>query len=335
MLRAQTPLRVGFAGGGTDIPPFPSLERGAALSAAVNRYAYGTLLAQGRPAPVVDAPDLLRALRLSAGGQRRSAGPAQLTAAVTRRFPRPAGGYQVTVRADARPGDGLGAGAAQVVTMVALLRQHHRLGLGAYETAQLAHDVERLDLGVPGGAQDQYVAALGGFTFLEFDGDQVLATPLDLPAGTVQRLQDSLVLCHLGRPRGWRGAVDEQTRRVRAGCADTLAALRQQRRLAIRMRAALLADRLEEFGALMAEVFSQQQRLCRAANTPRVAEIYGRVRAAGALGGTLTGASGGHLLVYCAPGRRGPVADAAAGQGLSAQQVVFESSGVRTWEVAG
>jgi D-glycero-alpha-D-manno-heptose-7-phosphate kinase len=334
LFRAKAPLRVSFAGGGTDVAPFPEREGGVVLSATINRYAYGTLRPRTDGRIRLESLDLDTALEYGATEPPTLDGRLDLVKAAVRRVaeleePR---GIDLLLRTAAPPGSGLGASSALIVALIGLLSEYHRLSLTDYELAQLAWEVERVDLGLKGGLQDQYAAAFGGFNFIEFHADQVIVNPLRIKPTILNELEANLLLFFTGATRSGDHIIEDQTRRYEEADADALAGLRMQKQLAGEMKDALLRGRLTHFGELMAEAWEYKKRMSPRISTPIIEEAYAEARRAGAIGGKVTGAGGGgFMLFYCQPGTDHRVAARLSALGLEPADFSFDTEGLRTW----
>ena len=331
MLRARAPLRLSFAGGGTDVPPYPAREGGCVLSAAINLYAFGALSPRPGEAIYLRSADLGLALEFAQGAPPAYDGQLDLAKAAIRRLGG-GGGYEMYLHTDAPPGSGLGASSSLMVAVMGLLREWRRLVLNEHELAALAYRLERIELGIPGGKQDQYAAACGGWNFIEFNAEEVVVNPLRLPADVEHELEHNLVLCFTGTTRVATAIVNDQTRRCARGEPASLAALRRQKELAVEMKRLLLARRPREFGLLLADAWESKRRLSPQISNPRVDALYAAARAAGALGGKLSGAGGGgYMIFYCDFERRLAVEAALRAQGCALREFAFEPLGLETW----
>ncbi|HTY73680.1 MAG TPA: GHMP kinase [Actinomycetes bacterium] len=337
ILRARAPLRISFAGGGTDVPPFPADEGGAVLSATINRYAFASLVP--RCDRQVSVRSLDYGLSVEFGVDERPAFDGDLDlakAAVHRLIDRELDGFDLFLHSSAPPGSGLGASSAMVVALVAVLQERCRLGLTDYVLAEVAHDVERTDLGIRGGRQDHYSATFGGFNFIEFGADRVVVNPLRVKPEVVNELEHNLLLVYTGRTRLSDHIIDDQVRRYSAGDSEAVKGLQQQKELARQMKDALLRGRHDDFGHLLDEAWQAKRRLSPRIATPFIDEVYERAVRAGALGGKVTGAGGGgYMVFYCAFDRRHLVAEDLLGLGLSVGEITFEPLGLTTWRVDG
>jgi D-glycero-alpha-D-manno-heptose-7-phosphate kinase len=219
-----------------------------------------------------------------------------------------------------------------MVTLVGLLRERYGLQMDAYEVAAVAHDLERVDLGIRGGAQDHYAAAFGGFNYIEFFGDHVLVNPLRLREDTIHELEHNLLLCFTGRTRASDGVIADQSSRLASGNSETVEGLRAQKELVMELKRALLYNRLRDFGSLLGEAWEQKKRLSPRISTGYIDEAYAVARREGALGGKVTGAGGGgFMLMYCDFERKHRVAEALTAMDVQVEEVAFTQAGLSTW----
>ena len=334
-LRAKAPLRVSFAGGGTDVSPFPETEGGVVLSATIARYVYGSLTPRADGTISIDSPDLgLSAeFAVGVGNEQHLHGSLDLVKGAIRRLGvMERQGYDLFLNSSAPPGSGLGSSSAVMVTLVGLLKDRYGLALDDYELAALAWQIERKDLNIRGGLQDHYAAAFGGFNFIEFHADHVVVNPLRISDPTMDELEHNLLLCFTGRTRASDHIIDDQTERVVRGEGEAVEGLRQQKVLAEQMKRELLLGRVDDFGALLGEAWEQKKRMSPRITTPYIDEAYAAARAAGALGGKVTGAGGGgYLLLYCAFERRHQVQEALQKLEMTVDEVAFSTRGLTTW----
>jgi D-glycero-alpha-D-manno-heptose-7-phosphate kinase len=334
LYRAKAPLRISFAGGGTDVPPFPEQEGGVALSATIGRYAYGTLEPRSDGQIYIESLDFGEAITYSPEDQLVYDGKLDLVKAAILHLGRPETGFNLVLHSDAPPGSGLGASSAVMVTLVGLLKEWKSLPLTDYEIADMAHRIERHDLGIQGGLQDHYAAAFGGFNYIEFAGDRVIVNPLRIPADVQNELQYNLLLVFTGRVRLSARIIEDQVARFEARESDSVEALREIKRLTGEMKAHLLRKELDAFGALLHDEWVQKKRMSARISTPELDAIYDAARAAGASGGKITGAGGGgYMLLYCPGGARHRVARKLVDLGCSVADFGFEPVGLQTWRV--
>jgi D-glycero-alpha-D-manno-heptose-7-phosphate kinase len=331
VVRARAPLRLSFAGGGTDVSPFPATEGGAVLSATIDRYAYGSLTPRDDARISVHSLDLGMSLEFDAGDEPSFDGRLDLVKAAVRRLGGTTAGFDLLLQSNAPPGSGLGSSSSMLVALVGLLREHHRLPLTDYEVADLAYQAERVDLRIRGGHQDHYAATFGGFNFIEF-GERVIVNPLRVPDSTLNELQLNLLLCYTGTTRQSSRIISDQSARLASGESETLEGLRAQKELAVTMKSALLRGELNEFGALLGEAWKQKKRMSPLIATEFIEEAYEVAMRAGALGGKVTGAGGGgYILFYCDFARKHRLAEALTRMGGVVTDFAFEPKGLTTW----
>jgi D-glycero-alpha-D-manno-heptose-7-phosphate kinase len=339
VLRARAPLRISFAGGGTDVAPFPEREGGAVLSATLNSYAYSTLRPRTDDRITVQSLDFDSTIDLDVSGPIVYDGHLDLPKAAIKRvheFPG-AGrsrGFDLFLHTNAPPGSGLGGSSAVMVSVIGLVAAHLGVDLTPHEVAEVAYRLEREDLGVPGGYQDQYAASFGGFNFMEFGKDDVVVYPLRVREATVHELEHNMLLVYSGQTRVSDHIIEDQTNRYETGNEDALAGLRAQKELAHAMKEALLRGEVNQVGRLLGEAWAEKQRLSTRITTPQIDEAMEVALGAGALGGKVTGAGGGgHMIFVCRFERKHVVAERLMALGMRVSEFTFSREGLTTWRV--
>ena len=332
-IRARAPLRISFAGGGTDVPPFPTIEGGCVLSATIDRYAHGSLIPRTDRMVSIESVDFKTTAEMKLDNEILCDGSLDLIKAAVRRFGNVGtDGYDLVLRSSAPPGSGLGSSSTMMVALTGLLAQHYGVAMSAYQVAELAWTIEREDLGIAGGMQDLYAATFGGFNFIEFS-DRVIVNPLRIRDETVLELELSLLLCFTGVTRDSARVIEDQTQRAMTGADDTLAGLRAQKALAVAMKAALLTGELNEFGELLGEAWTQKKRLSPFITNDRIDELYELAISKGALGGKITGAGGGgYILLFCDFSKKHRVIEALEFADAVVTEFAFDSRGLTTWQ---
>lgn len=335
LFRAKAPLRVSFAGGGTDVPPFPAREGGAVLNATINRYAFGALRPNTNGKIGIESVDLGLALSFNATDVPAYDGNLDLVkAAIQKLGGQDTTGYDLFLHSDAPPGSGLGSSSTMMVVLVGLFKELKNLPLTDYDTADLAYVIERKHLGIEGGLQDQYAATFGGFNFMEFGQGQVIVNPLRISQDVLNELEHNLLLCYTGTTRRSDRIIEDQMARYERGEQATVEGLRKQKEVAIAMKNALLQRRLRVFAELLAEGWESKKKLSPKVSTERMDEMYEQARRHGALGGKIPGAGGGgYMLFYCMFEGKHKVAEALRCMGAQTCEFSFESRGLQTWTV--
>lgn len=335
IIRAKAPLRISFAGGGTDVAPFPELEGGCVLSATIDRYAWGTLRPRNDGMICIDSQDFGTSLAYSSRRELKLDGNMDLAkAAISRLTGDYDQGFDLYLHSDAPPGSGLGSSSAMMVVLVGLLKEWKNLRLTDYQVAEVAYEVERVDLGIQGGMQDQYAAAFGGVNHIEFFADHVLVNSLRLSPDILNELEYNLLLVDTGTVRLSSDIITDQVGRYERGEAASIDALREMKRLTGEMKDRLLRRRFDEFGELLHEEWQHKKRMSDRISNPELDALYEVAQEEGAIGGKITGAGGGgHMLLYCGFDRKHRVAEALRARGCEPTEVALEPLGLQTWRV--
>jgi D-glycero-alpha-D-manno-heptose-7-phosphate kinase len=335
LIRVKAPLRISFAGGGTDVPPFPEREGGHVLTATINRHVFGTLRPRDNHRIQIESADLGLTLDYSVAAAKQYDGNLDLVkAAIYNLGGNNSSGFDLFLHSEAPPGSGLGSSSSLMVAIVSLLKDFKGLALTDYEVGALAYKLEREELGIKGGLQDQYASTFGGFNFIEFSADRVLVNPLRIPQDTINELEHNLILCFTGTTRASDRIIEDQTSRYEHNEAQTLLGLRRQKELAIEMKDALLRRQLGYFGELLHTSWEYKKKLSDKISSPAIDELYEAARKNGAIGGKILGAGGGgYMMLYCTFEHKHKVTQAVKRLGAVVSEVGFEGHGVQTWRV--
>jgi D-glycero-alpha-D-manno-heptose-7-phosphate kinase len=329
-LEVVAPLRISFVGGGTDFPHWYREHGGAVLSATIDHHVRVTITPRVDRQVRVRSHDLGHLVEYHLDEAPVYDGSMDLAKAAIARVG-VAGGIDVDIQSDAPPGSGLGGSSALATAVVAGLLFLDDRSVSADVLAGLSYAVERVDLGISGGWQDQYAAAYGGFNLIEFDPVAVRVTPIRASAGILGRLGRMLMLCYTGSVRRNVGLIDRQIELHRQGREDTHLGLKQLQVLAYEMRDAVEAGDLGSMGGLLGDAFEAKRRM-----NPHIAEhtpieaMLDAAASAGATGGKICGAGGGgYLLIACEPERQAAVRIALEHLGGQFAPFAFHADGVR------
>jgi D-glycero-alpha-D-manno-heptose-7-phosphate kinase len=338
-VRARAPLRLGFGGGGTDVPPFCDDYGGIVLNATIAMHAHASIemradgkvqfIAVDNEACFEGSPDFEvdreSGLALHQGVYKR----------IVKEFlggaPLP---VTVTTYCDAPPGSGLGSSSTLVVAMLQAYRELLALPLGEYDIAQLAYDIERVDIGQLGGRQDQYSATFGGVNFMEFRKDQVIVNPLRIRPATLYELEAMTVLYFTGVSRSSASIIGRQVEGMRDNSPGTLAALHQIKRDAVRMKEALLRNDLRTFAEILGSAWETKKNLADGITNGSIDRIFDIARDAGALAGKVTGAGGGGYIFFIVePTVRPRVLRALGKEAGHVMTATFTTEGAQAWRI--
>ncbi len=337
ILRAKAPLRISFCGGGTDVSPYPEEKGGVVLSTTIDKYVYATLRTRADDLVSLTSLDYDQTCAYPLAAPLPIDGTLDLLKGVVNHF-RAAnglpGGFELLVHSDAPVGSGLGASSTLVTALVGLLRDWIREPLTNYEIAELTYQIERQELKIPGGRQDQYAATFGGFNLIEFSSDHTIVNPLRIRREVVNELEYSMLLCFTGATRTSAHIVENQVRSYVERKPRVVKSLDVMKDLTFEMKAALLRDRVRLFGELLDRAWHAKKDLDPGITTEQVDRLYDAGRAAGAIGGKLLGAGGGgYLLVFCPFDRKQMIARALEAAGGALVPFALEERGLQTWVV--
>jgi D-glycero-alpha-D-manno-heptose-7-phosphate kinase len=339
-IRARVPLRLGLAGGGTDLSPYCDEFGGAVLNLTIDRYAYATI----EPSPDgyihFIAPDLNVTETFPSDREAIESSKLPLHAGVMTRMLRDFGGnampaIRVASFVDAPPGSGLGSSSALVVALVEAFRALLVAPLGPYDVAHLAFEIERIDLALAGGRQDQYAATFGGVNFIEFHAnDRVIVNPLRVPPGVLNELEISLITCFSGITRRSDAIIAEQQRRMGAIADPAIEGLHQLKRDAVEMKQALLRGEIRHMAVLLNHSWEAKKQTATGVSTNTIEQLYRCAFAEGAIGGKISGAGGGGFMMFIVPPeRRIAVIRGLNALGGTASGVHFTQTGAESWAV--
>ena len=284
IIRARSPLRISFVGGGTDLPHWYTQHPGATLSSTINRYAHVSLYPRPDKEVHIHSVALGYTVRYNLEDGPVFDGVLDLAKAAIRRLGL-SQGMELDVRSDAPPGSGLGGSSALTSAVIGTVAHYAGQVLTKYELAEMNHTIERVDLGIRGGKQDQYATAFGGFNLMEFYADRTVVNPLRVDRDIVNDLEAHLLLCFTGHARSNLGLIDKQVQFYAQGREETVRGMRRLYEMVFEMKEALLKGRLDTFGRMLNEAYVNKKRM-----NPEVAqgtiidELYAVALAHGALG---------------------------------------------------
>lgn len=320
--------------------PFCDRHGGFVMNVTIDKFAYATLDASPAGAIEFHALDAGSVQVLDPGEPDLGPGPQQLMRGVYLRVCETyLGGKQPALRvrahSDAPPGSGLGSSSTMVVALVTAFNEYFDLALGEYEIAQLAFDIERKDLGLSGGRQDQYAAAFGGFNFMEFYADdRVIVNPLRIKSWIWAELEASLVLYFTGVSRASASIIDEQSRNIREGRADSLDAMQRLKQEAVQMKEALLRGELDRFSAVMQSGWQAKKQSASSITNPMIDEVEALAFANGARAAKVSGAGGGGFMMFiCDPAERVSLVRALSSAGGAVYDTHFTPHGASSWKI--
>ena len=341
LYRSKAPFRLGIAGGGTDVSPYSDLYGGAILNVTIDRFAYATIR------PTDDGQ--VRFIHINdhivqtfeAAPSIPTDGPLALQCgiynAIVRQFNdgKPLS-FELTTQMDVPSGSGLGTSSTLVVAILGAYVEWLNLPLGRYDIAQLAYRIERIDLGMAGGKQDQYAATFGGVNFMEFlDNDRVIVNPLSIPDSTLNEWAMNTVLLYTNKRRESARIIEEQMANVKKKNDTSVEAMHKVKAEAFRIKKCLLQNNLQELGPALNTSWVNKKKMAGGISNAFIDQLYETAMQAGATGGKISGAGGGGFMFFYCPGNTRYAVEEA----LSALQIgeiydfEFSKGGLTTWTV--
>ena len=340
-IRARAPLRLGLAGGGTDVSPYCDIHGGYVLNAAIDRYAYAVIKTLDVPEVRFAATDREIEKVKAIDEPLELNGRLDLHKAVYNHMVRHYNGgtpipLELSTFCDAPVGSGLGSSSTLVVAMIKAFVELLNLPLDDYAIAQLAYRIERIDCGLQGGRQDQYSATFGGFNFMEFYADErSVVNPLRIKNWIICELEASLVLYFTGVSRESAQIISDQSRSVHSGQTGALEAMHGIKHEALVMKEALLRGDFDGIAESMRQGWDNKKRSARAVSNTSIDETYDAACRAGALAGKVSGAGGGGFMWFFVPAeKRMDVVRELSRFGGQVSNCHFTKHGSQAWRIA-
>jgi D-glycero-alpha-D-manno-heptose-7-phosphate kinase len=310
IFRARAPLRLGLAGGGTDVSPYCDIHGGYVLNSTIDRYAYAVIKVLDEPIIRFSATDQDTEEIRAISEPLLLSGKMDLHKAVYNCMIKEYNGGQsipleLSTFCDAPAGSGLGSSSTLVVVMIRAFAELLNLPLDDYAIAHLAFRIERVDCGMQGGRQDQYSATFGGFNFMEFYGEErAVINPLRVKNWIVCELEASLVLFYTGRSRDSAKIIADQSANVKAGSQSAIEAMHGIKHEALVMKECLLRGDFDGIVDSLREGWESKKRSAETVSNAHIDEIYDATIKAGALAGKVSGAGGGGFMLFFVPTER-------------------------------
>ncbi len=339
IIRSKAPLRLGLAGGGTDVAPFSDLYGGAILNATISMYAMATIRPRNNGKIILNILDKPEVLEFDATDQLPLDGRLDLIKGIYNRIVRDFShkplSFELSTYVDAPPGSGLGTSSTLVVAVLGAFSEWLNLPLGEYDLAHLAFEIERIDLNMAGGKQDQYAATFGGINYMEFfKDDKVIVNPLRIRNRYLDELAHNLILYHTETSRLSSTIIEEQRKNVMAGNEQSLEAMHKLKEQSVMMKEAILKGDLNRIGEILDFGWQFKKKMAKGISNPMLDEIYEAAISSGALGGKVSGAGGGgFMFFYCPENTRSRVIRALDKFGGQTKRYEFTGKGLRTWTI--
>jgi len=335
--RSRAPLRIGLAGGGTDVSPYSDVYGGAILNATITLYAHASIEPLKENNIIIQALDRHEEQQFDSINELPVDGKLNLLKGVYNRIQKdfgvPQKGLRLSTYVDAPAGSGLGTSSTLVIAIIGAFVEMLKLPLGDYDIAHYAYEIERNDLKLAGGKQDQYAAMFGGVNYMEFYADdKVIVNPLRIRQEYLNELENNIVLYFTSDSRESANIIKEQQRNVKENNEKSLEAMHHLKEQARMMKEALLKGKLHEMGEILNYGFEQKRSMAHNISNDKIESIYAAAKKAGATGGKISGAGGGGFMIFYCPGNtRYKVMDTLNTFGGEIKHYRFSKSGLATW----
>ena len=339
IIRSKAPLRLGLAGGGSDVSPYSDIYGGLILNATINLYAYCTIEETNDGLISINSFDSDCHKTYPSALQLDIDGEASLIKGVYNRVVRDFNfsplSFKITTYNDAPAGSGLGTSSTMVVCILKAFVEWKSLPLGDYEIAKLAYEIERKDLQLSGGKQDQFAAAFGGFNYIEFlKDDVVIVNPLKIKRWIIDELEASMLLYFTGRSRSSAAIIDEQKKNTEKGKGDAIEAMHKIKQSAIDTKLALLKGDINAFADILHEAWENKKRMATHITNPTIQEAMDTAMKAGAKAGKVSGAGGGGFIMFVVePTRKKEVEEALKKLDGFVMPFNFSDGGAHGWKI--
>ena len=327
-----------MAGGGTDVSPYSDLFGGAILNATISLYAYTTIVPQDNGKVVFSSPDAGLEEVYDSCEHLDTNGFFVLSKGVYNRvvrdFAKRPLSLRITSHVDAPAGSGLGTSSTLVVSILGAFAEWLKLPLGEYDIARLAYDIERRDLGMEGGKQDQYAATFGGFNYMEFlQDDKVIVNPLRIRQRYQDELAHNLLLYYTETSRVSADIIRGQMQNVSRRNEASIEAMHRLKEQSVWMKECLLKGEIDTIGEILNFGWEHKKKTASGISNPLLDSIYTTALAAGATGGKVSGAGGGGFMFFYCPGTTRYAVEKNLCEHFSGQvkRYEFTQEGLKTW----
>ncbi|MBD3636404.1 MAG: dehydrogenase [Crocinitomicaceae bacterium] len=307
IIRSKAPFRLGLAGGGTDVSPYSDLYGGAILNATVSLFARTSIVPTNNGKIVFYNADRDKRYEFDAVEELPLNGEVDLQIGIYNRivkeFTKKPLSFEMTTSMDVPTGSGLGTSSTLVVSILGAFVEWLQLPLGEYDIAHLAYNIERVDLNMAGGKQDQYAATFGGVNFMEFLADnKVIVNPLRTKKSFLNELNFDLILYYTKTSRESAHIIEKQIDNVKKSTSKPIEAMHELKSQAFAMKEAFLKSDVHTIGKILHQSWLNKKEMAQGISNENIDEIYSSAIEAGAEGGKISGAGGGGFMIFYAEG---------------------------------
>ena len=339
LYRSKAPLRIGLAGGGSDVSPYSDKYGGAILNATISLYAHANIQPLSEAKIILDSLEREEYQEFPLCDELPIDGTMDLLKGVYNRIRKDymieLKGFRLSTHVDVPAGSGLGTSSTLTVAIIGAFIEWLRLPLGSYDIAQYAYSVERQDLQMAGGKQDQYAATFGGVNYMEFyENNKVIVNPLRIDKTYLHELENNLLLYFTHTTHVSSDIIKEQQQNVMNNQTDSVEAMHKIKAQAVEMKEALLTGKINRIGEIFDEGFIYKKQMARNISNELLDKIYEEAKQAGAIGGRISGAGGGgFMLFYCPDNKKFQVMKSLERPGGRFYPYRFVKDGLFTWKI--
>lgn len=331
IIRGKAPLRISFAGGGTDLEPYSSEQGGMTLSTTIDKYAFGTLIPRTDNKIKIVSMDFGESVQYKVADHLPLNGTLDLLKAVVNKLA-PGKGFDLIIECDAPPGTGMGSSGTVTVLVIGLLLEYLGGHMNPYKIAELAYNIEKEDLGIVVGRQDQYAATFGGFNFIEYKKDSRVVTPIRLRSETFNELESNIILCYMHLSRTPEDPVNIEVEQYINEKESVIKIMEDYKKLATEMKDNLLLGNLKEFIRLFKIVGEKKLNRSLLSGSTKIEKFIDcaeshKVKALKTLGAS----GGGYLLMICDIYNKRNLINALEKIGGTVVPLHFSSKGMECW----
>ena len=331
IIRAKVPVRISFSGGGTDMSDFIERESSAVLSSTINKFCTASVLVRDDDEIHISSKDLNIEYSASSLEQIEYGDRLDLIKAAIKMM-KPKFGFNLETFAEYEVGTGLGGSSALVISVLGVLnyfRNEQQLDL--YQLAEVAYQVERINMDIRGGWQDQYATCFGGFSWIEFKKSGIIVNPISLHKNIINELEYNLMLFRMGESRSSSSIQKGHIENI-INNNSKFEVMKEMKEKSEKMKKALLIGEIKKFGDLLHECWELKKKINIKVTNKFIDECYNTARNLGALGGKLLGAGdSGYMLIYASPLYQMQIKKALEEKGALQERIKFNQTGLEVW----
>ena len=338
IIRSKAPLRLGLSGGGTDVFPYCDEYGGAVLNVTINMYAYCTIEITDNGKIEFYASDIKESFICDFKDQIELEGNLSLHKGVYNRIYRDflngeSLSFKMTTYSDAPSGSGLGSSSTMVVAIIKAFMEWKNLPLGEYDMASIAYEIEREEIGLSGGKQDQYAATFGGLNFIEFyDKNRVIVNPLRIKKWIKNEIENSLILYYTGTSRDSAKIIDEQIKSTKTKNKTSIEAMHELKKMTFKMKECILKGDFDGFAESLKKGWEAKKSVASVISNPEIDEIYDFIMENGGKAAKISGAGGGgFMMIICDPVKRFELVEKLKTKKGKVVLTSFTEKGTQSW----